>query len=191
MMNASKGITGIFSILVMMAAAAWFFLTESASPIVDQDTLNITPDHRFTSLEIEQFDKAGNRLHALKTPYAHHIPGEQNLWLKTPRIWVTEVDQPVWTIQSQEAIISDDGQEVVFRNQVEVQHGAFKNTPAGILKSEMISYSPKTHLASTPLKITWEQEDNTIQAIGMKANVAEHHVDLLHDARATYRPAHG
>ena len=190
-MNSTKGITGLFSILVIMAAAAWFFLTESAPPMLDQNVLNHSPDHRFTSLEIEQFDTAGNRLHALQTPYAHHIPGEKNLWLKTPRIWVTEANQPAWTIQSQEAVISDDGQEVVFKHQVEVEHGTFKNTPAGILKSEQISYFPKTQLASTPLKITWEQEDNTLEAMGMKANLAEHQVDLLHDARATYRPAHG
>ena len=190
-MNATKGITGLFSILVIMAAAAWFFLTDSSSTRLEQTTLNNTPDHRFTSLEIEQFDAEGNRLHALQTPYAHHIPGEKNLWLKTPRIWVTEADQPTWTIQSQEAVISDDGQDVVFKHQVEVEHSAFKNTPAGILKSEQLSYCPKTQLASTPLKITWEQEDNTLEAIGMKANLAEHQIDLLHNARATYRPAHG
>lgn len=190
-MNASKSITGIFSILTMMAAAAWFFLTESSVPRLDQSTLNNIPDHRFISLEIEQFDAVGHRLHALKTPYAHHIPSEQNLWLKTPRIWVTEADQPTWMIKSHEAIISDDGQEVVFKTQVEVEHGAFQHTPAGILKSEQMSYFPKTQLASTPLKITWEQEDNTLEAIGMNANLAEHHVDLLHDARATYRPTHG
>lgn len=190
-MNSSKGITGIFSILVIMAAAAWYFLTDASPQVVDQNVLNSSPDHRFTSLEIEQFDAAGNRLHALQTPYAHHIPGEQNLWLKTPRIWVTEANQPTWTIQSQEAIISDDGQEVVFKKQVEVEHNAFKNTPAGVLKSERLSYFPKTQLASTPLKITWEQDENTMEAIGMKADLAEHQVDLLHDARAIYRPAHG
>jgi len=190
-MNTNKGITGIFSILVIMAAAAWFFLTDSSSPMPDQNALNNTPDHRFTSLEIEQFDTMGHRLHALQTPYAQHIPSEKNLWLKTPHILVTETDQPTWSIQSQEAVITDDGQEVIFKKQVEVEHTAFKNTPAGVLKSEQISYFPKTQLANTPLKITWEQEDNILEAVGMKANLAEHQVDLLHNARATYRPAHG
>lgn len=190
-MNTSKGITGLFSVLVILAAAAWFFLTESPSAMLDPHALNNTPDHRFTLLEIEQFDDLGHRLHALQTPYAHHIPSEQNLWLKTPRIWVTETGQPSLTIQSKEAVILDDGHEVIFKKQVEIEHTAFKNTPAGILKSEQISYCPKTHIANTPLKITWQQEDNQIEATGMKANLAKHQIDLLHNARATYRPAHG
>ncbi|NCT57744.1 MAG: LPS export ABC transporter periplasmic protein LptC [Legionella sp.] len=190
-MNMSKASTWFFLALLIMAAAAWFFLTESPAALLDTHTLNNTPDHRFTSLEIEQFDALGHRLHALQTPYAHHIPSEQNLWLKTPRIWVTETNQPSWTIQSQEAVILDDGHEVIFKKQVEVEHTAFKNTPAGILKSEQISYFPKTQIAHTPLKITWQQEDNVLEAMGMQADLAEHHVDLLHDARATYRPAHG
>jgi len=190
-MNATQGITSVFSILVILATSAWYFLTESSSPTLDQQILNNTPDHRFILLKIEQFDIKGNRLHSLKTPYAHHIPSEQHLWLKTPRIWVTEAKQPTWTIQSKEAVISDDGQEVVFKNQVEIEHSAFKNTPPGVLKSEQMSYFPKTHIASTPLKIIWEQNENTLEALGMKANLAEHQVDLLHNTRAIYRPAHG
>jgi lipopolysaccharide export system protein LptC len=183
------GIFTLFSVITVLAASAWFFLTHSSKPFKAIDS-NI-PDHQFTSIHVEQFSKTGQPVYALNSPAAYHLPNEDKHYLTTPHILVTQTKQPAWTIQSKQATITSKGEEITFQNQVIIEHEAYKNTKAGVLKSEELHYFTKKKYASTPLLVTWEQEDKELQAIGMHADLISHHIELLEDVRVHYRPAHG
>ena len=185
----SLSVTVIFSALFIAAALAWFFLTSPESKHIKPD--EATSDHRFISLEIKQFTKTGARLYALRSPSVYHLPDEDEYHLNTPYIKVTEEQQPTWTIQSDEALITAKAEEIKFLRHVTMEHDAFEDQTAGILKTEAISYFPKQKQAKTPLAITWDQEDKHLEALGMQADLTQNQVELLQNVRARYRPAHG
>ena len=183
------GILTLFSVITVLATSAWFFLTHSSKPF--KAVADNIPDHHFTSLHVEQFSKTGLPVYDLNTPAAYHLPHEDIHYLTAPHILVTQVKQPAWTIQSERATITAKGEEITFQNHVVIKHEAYQTTKAGILKSEELHYFTKKKYASTPLLVTWEQDDKKLEAIGMHADLISHHIELLKDVRAHYRPAHG
>ncbi|MCH9755808.1 MAG: LPS export ABC transporter periplasmic protein LptC [Gammaproteobacteria bacterium] len=188
-MNATQNITTLFSILLLLAGTAWFVLTNV--PKVQLNLPTDTPEHRFTALEVQQFDKTGAQIYHLKSPSTYHMPDKDTHHLNTPHIFVTKANQPDWTIQAQKALVTPKALEIKFLDQVMIHHDAYEDQAAGVLKTEAISYFPKKKLAHTPLKITWDQDDNHLEAIGMQANLITHHIELLENIRGTYRPRHG
>ncbi|MDF1677962.1 MAG: LPS export ABC transporter periplasmic protein LptC [Legionellaceae bacterium] len=188
-MNATRSITTLFSILLLLATGAWFFLTNA--PHIKLVTPADTPEHRFTTIEIQQFDKTGRRVYHLTAPSSYHMPKEDTHYLITPRIFVTKANQPAWTIQSKTAIITPKAEEIKFLTNVNLHHAAYQDQAAGVIKTEALSYFPKKKYAHTPLDITWDQDSNHIEATGMQADLTTEHIELLENIRGTYRPHHG
>ncbi len=183
-MNATRAITTLFSILLLLASAAWFFLTNT--PKIKLITPANLPEHRFTTLEVQQFDKTGLPVYHLTSPATYHMPKKDTHHLRTPHILVTKPDQPILTIQSEEAIVMSKAQEIKFLKNVRAHHAAHQNQAEGLFKTEAISYFPKKKWIKTPLEIIWNQETNHLEATGMHANLITQQVDLLSQIKSTY-----
>ncbi|MDF1646501.1 MAG: LPS export ABC transporter periplasmic protein LptC [Legionellaceae bacterium] len=188
-MNTTRGITTLFAILLSLASVAWFFFTNA--PKIKLSTPTATTEHRFTALEIQQFDKTGQPVYRLQSPSTYHVSSEDTHYLDTPHIFVTKADQPTWTIHSKTALITAGAEEIKFLTDVNIHHEAYQEQAAGVLKTEAMSYFPKKKWAHTPLKISWDQGDNHMEAVGMQADLITHHIELLQNIRGTYRPRHG
>jgi LPS export ABC transporter protein LptC/lipopolysaccharide transport protein LptA len=183
-MNPTRVITTFFSILLLLASAAWFFLTNA--PQIKLVTPANLPEHRFTALKVQQFDKTGQPAYHLASPATYHIPNQDIHHLSTPHILVTQPHQPTLTIQSEKAIVTAKAQEIQFLNHVRAHHAAYQNQAAGVFKTEAITYFPKKKWIETPLEITWDQEKNHLEATGMQANLITQKVELLHQIKSTY-----
>ncbi len=180
----------LFTVLSLSATSAWLFLTDTSKPF-KRATKDI-PDNRFTSLHVEQFSKTGARVYTLDVPSAYHLPDTNMHYLTSPHIAITQVNQPTWNIQSLRASITPEGEEIIFQNNVVITHDAYENNKPGVFKTEELHYFTKKKHASTPLLVTWEQEDKDLKATGMQADLVSHRVELIKDVRAHFRPAaHG
>ncbi len=188
-MNTTRAITTLFYLLLLMASAAWFFLTNT--PKIKLKMPTNVHEHRFTTLEVQQFDKTGHQVYFLKSPATYHLSSEDTHHLTTPHIFVTKADQPAWNIHSEKAIVTSKAEEIKFLTDVNIHHSAYKEQAAGVLKTEAISYFPKKKWAHTPLEITWDQGNNHIEATGMQADLMTHQIELLENIHGTYRPQHG
>ncbi len=188
-MHVTRGITTTFSVLLLLASAAWFFFTHA--PKIKLTMPQDTPEHRFTALEVKQFDKTGQLTYFLQSPSTYHMSNEDTHYLNTPFIAVTKANQPAWHIQSETAVVTKNADEIKFLTDVTIHHEAYKTQAAGVIKTEAISYFPKEKSARTPLEITWDQGENHLEATGMQAELITHHIELLENIRGTYRPRHG
>ncbi len=183
-MNSSRAITTCFSALLLLAAGAWFFLTNA--PKIKLESPKDTTEHRFTTLQVQQFDKTGGLAYALSAPSTYHLPNEDTHHLNTPHIVVTKPNQPTWTIQSKKALVTSKAEEIQFLDQVEAHHTAYQKQAAGVFQTEAISYFPKKKLLKTPHKFTWDQASNHIESIGMQANLITQRIELLDAIKGTY-----
>lgn len=187
-MNTTRSIHLVFAALFMLATAAWFFLTDPPKLTLNKN--KEIPDHRFQTLHVQQFDQEGHIMYNLKAPSGYHLPGSDTFYITTPHVIVTKPKQPTWTIDAEKAVVTAKGQEIRLEKNVTVQHDAYKDQAAGLFKTEAITYFPKQKVASTPLKILWEQGENHMEAEGMDANLATRHIELHKNIQGTYRPAH-
>ncbi|MDX2346389.1 MAG: LPS export ABC transporter periplasmic protein LptC [Legionella sp.] len=184
-MNSTRAITTLFSILLLLAGAAWFFLTNT--PQIKLITPEHIREHRFTALEVQQFDKTGVIAYHLTSPNTYHMPSEDTHHLNTPHILVTKTNQPAWTIQSEEALVTPKAHEIKLLKHVRAHHSAYQKQAAGVFKTDAISYFPKKKWLETPHDITWDQADNHLEATGMQANLITQHVELLKNIKGTYK----
>jgi LPS export ABC transporter protein LptC len=184
-MHATRYITTLFAIILFAASAAWVLLT-NAPKIKLQLPADATA-HRFTALDVQQFDPTGQRIYHLTAPDTYHLANEDTHHLNHPMIFVTKANRPTWTIQSEEAVVTPKAEEIKFLRQVEAHHAAYQKHAAGVFKTEAVSYFPQKKWVHTPLFVSWDQADNHVEAIGMQANLTTQKIELLEKIEGTYQ----
>lgn len=101
-MNASKKASLFFLCLIALACMSGYFAQSTPEAKLDETQLALIPDHKITTLVMQQFDERGVLIQALKTPYLIHLPGENKHWLKTPQILIMKDHQSPLTIEAEE-----------------------------------------------------------------------------------------
>lgn len=187
-MYATRYITTLFAMLLIASTAAWVLLTNT--PKIKLQRPTDATEHRFTALDVQQFDKTGQRIYHLIAPSTHHVTKTDTHHLSTPLILVTKTSQPTWTIQSEEAIVTPKAEEIKFIRQVNAHHAAYQKHAAGVFKTEAISYFPQKKWVHTPHFVSWQQGNNHVEAIGMQANLATQKIELLEKIEGTYTLNH-
>ena len=62
------------------------------------------------------------------------------------------------------------------------------HTSESTISTEELTYFPKDKLATSALKVTYKQQNNQVEAVGMRAYLNDKRVQLLSQARGTYAP---
>ncbi len=190
-MNAAKQAAWLFIALLALAFSGWYFASSTAVIKLDKLTLSTSPDTIIKQLTVQQFDTHGKLSHYLKTPLLHHIPLDNTHQLTTPHIIIYQPNQPAWEISAKTATALYGGEQITFNNHVIVHQKQNKNRQESTFQTEELTYFPKTELATTPKEITFEQAGNVVHSTGMKAYLAQNHIQLLNNASGTYAPNHG
>jgi lipopolysaccharide export system protein LptC len=188
---ATRQATWLFLVIICMACSGWYF---AGNPIVvklDKLTLSTTADMMIHHLTVHQFDVQGQLAHDIYTPFMRHIPTNNTHLLNTPRIVISEQNQPKWEIHAQKATALYGGKQITFQQSVVVHQDKGKNNAESTFRTEEVTYFPKDKRAITALDVTLEQPGHQVQAKGMEAYLSEKHVKLLSQARGTYAPSHG
>jgi LPS export ABC transporter protein LptC len=183
-MNPTRATTIIFSILLLLAGTAWVLLTHT--PRLTFEKPKNLPEHRFTSLTIQMFDETGQPTYQLTSPKTYKIPNKDTHHLATPHILVTSPNQPVWTIESEEAMLTPATKTFRLQNNVRAQHAAYENQESGLFQTESLDYSAVTNTIETTHPITWDQGDNHLKAIGMAVALDTKNIILNQAIHATY-----
>lgn len=184
-MNPVRVISFAFLLLLIIAAASWFFL--ALIPNIEIKTNTDIPHHRFTDLTMQQFDKTGSIEYVLKTKDSHQLAGSETHYIHTPHVHIIKANQPDIIIDAKEALVLSKASQIKLQHDVIIQHMAYKNEAPGVIKTDSLNYFPKKKSASTKDKITWEQANNYIEATGLFANLISEEIELLHDISGHYK----
>ncbi len=190
-MNAAKQAGWLFLTILALAGSGWYFASSSPLLKLDNDTLSTTPDTIISELMIQQFNDKGEISHYLHTPVLYHIPLHNTHKLKTPHIIVTQLNHPSWEINAEHATAIGGGQEITFQSNVIIHQNKDEHREETTLKTEELTYFPKSQLATTPKDIQITQAKNIVKSTGMNAYLSENRVQLLSNARGTYAPNAG
>lgn len=191
-MNAAKQAVWLFSILLLLACSGWYFASTSTTTYkLDDKTLSVTTDTIIKELHVRQFNEQGQLANRLETPLLEHVPLNDTHLLDHPRIMITQENQSPWKIQSEQAVAVNGGEEITFIKNVLVHQNKGENNQESTLRTEKITYYPKTKKATTSLAVVFEQPGTVVKATGMNVYLDEKRVELLSRARGSYVPSHG
>lgn len=190
-MNAAKQAAWLFFVMIILACSGWYFASTDEVVKLDPLTLAQTPDYIIKNLAVRQFNSEGQLVNYLSTPEMISIPNDNTHWLKQPSIILNQEGQTPWKITSEKAQSINRGEKITFLKQVIIHQDKGKHNQESTFKSEALIYFPKKKYATTEKAITFEQAGSVIHAIGMNANLATKHVQLLNKTQASFEPNHG
>lgn len=183
-MKKLKTTSAIACLFFLFAWLGWPIKRDRPALQIHHSQLEFLPDQKITGLQVSFYNEQGQLTHQLQTPAMTHIPHEDTHRFKHPHIIISEPNQPVWEIHARQATALHQ-QQIIFKQNVRIQHHAFNQHPAGIIKTNSLSYFPRIKKAMTEEEITWIQAGNTIQSQGMTAYLDRQQIDL-NQAKAIY-----
>ena len=187
-MSAAKQAIWLFLALIGLSCSGWYFASSSTIVKLDETTLSTTPDMIVHTLTVRQFDANGLQVNYLQTPLLHHTQQNNTHWLKTPHVIIVNANQKTWDIQSKQALALHGGETITFTKEVIIHQKEDAHTSESTISTEELTYFPKDKLATSPLKVTYKQQNNQVEAVGMRAYLNDKRVQLLSQARGTYAP---
>ncbi len=188
-MNTTKQASWLFVLLIVLAVSGWYFAAQPMSHTLDDRSLATIPDVIITKLKVTQFDGKGQLANRLDTDKLKHMPKGDVKSFRCTQIIVAEADHPAWNIQSEKAKAVKGGESTIFTQKVVIHQNKGTNTQESTLRTEEITYFPKTKKAMTPLSVTFEQPGTVVHSIGMNAYLDEKKVELLKGVQGQYAPA--
>lgn len=190
-MNILKQTSWLIISLLILLYSGWYFAQRETIVRLDSEALSTTIDTTITKLTLSQFDESGQLLNRLQTPLVEHLPKGDVHFLQTPAILITQDNQTPWEINSLRAISYNNGERIVFKDNVVINQRSGKKNQDSTLKTEEVTYFPNEKKATSDLLVTFEQPGHFIQSKGMIAYLDEKRVELLHQARGSYEPNKG
>ncbi|KTD27821.1 MULTISPECIES: LPS export ABC transporter periplasmic protein LptC [Legionella] len=186
-MNAAKQAAWLFCLLVALACSGWYYASSRSVTRLDDTTLSNSPDMMITNLSVKQFDYNGKLTNFLLSPEVQHIPNNNMHFFASPRLALSEANQPAWEISAKQAQAIHGGERIIFTNDVLIHQNQGEHNQESTLKTEELTYLPKDKLATSETTVHFEQPGRTVHSEGIKVYLADKRVQLS-QARATFEP---
>lgn len=187
-MNADR-LSGWFPLLLLAALAGLTFWLDQAVrlPIVNGSReAHHDPDYIIDGLTGAKMNPSGKVAYTLSAERMTHYPDDERTQLSNPK-WVSlgQGDAPV-TITARQALVSANGDNVYFEDEVRVVRAASGTHSELVLETNFLHVIPDEHIARTdrPVKIT--DANTVVTAVGLELNSETRVLKLLSTVKGVY-----
>lgn len=175
-------------LLFLVAAIATWWLTG----ITPTEELQPRKAGRFPSSYAEQltvtsYDSAGIPRYKLLTPRLLNYEDTQTAELEKPLVWQYSPGHAPWRIRGEMALITGEGEEIVFPGPVFIDRQGSEKAPPYHIATSDLKVLTDTSYAETDQAIRIDSRDHWITAIGMQGWLQEPvRIKLLTQVRGRY-----
>ena len=117
-----------------------------------------------------------------------HYPDDDTTHLKRPRFVSYRSTQAPLTITSNEALVSGNGENVYFRDNVKVTRAAYADHSEMVMRTTFLHVIPDDSIAKTDRPVTITNAATVVEAVGLELNSETRILKLLSRVRGTYDP---
>jgi lipopolysaccharide export system protein LptC len=129
------------------------------------------PDYKLTNFSTSKTDKDGNPRYMLAAVEMAHYPDDDSTHLTRPRFTQYSATKPFTQIQGQRGMVTSDGDNVHFMDNVRVVRGATKQKGELTVLTDYLHIIPDQELVVTDRPVLIRQAPRTvIHATGMEYN---------------------
>jgi lipopolysaccharide export system protein LptC len=144
------------------------------------------PDYIVDNLSAVRTNDTGNAVYTLSASRMVHYPDDDTTFLTRPR-FVSHRSTPM-TITAREALVSSNGENVYFRDDVKVTRAANREQSEMVMRTTYLHVIPDDSIARTDRPVTITDAATVVDAIGLELNSETRVLKLLSRVRGTYDP---
>lgn len=145
------------------------------------------PDYKLSNFHTLKTDLAGNPRYMLAATEMVHYPDDDSTTLVRPRFTQYSATKPVTQIEGSRGLVTSDGENVYFMDNVKVVRGATAQKGEMTVLTNYLHIIPDQDLAMTDRQVSILQAPGTVvTAIGMEYNKKLGIVKLFKRVRAHY-----
>ncbi|HSQ03805.1 MAG TPA: LPS export ABC transporter periplasmic protein LptC [Burkholderiales bacterium] len=180
-----------FPLLLLGALAGLTFWLDRAVQLPEAagNALRHDPDYIVNQLSAVQMGADGRTKSTLTANKMLHYPDDDSTMLTMPR-WVSyEADAPPLTVTSLEGMVSSNGENIYFRDNVRVVRAAHGEHSELVLETSLLHVIPNRNIAQTDRPVRITDANTVVNAIGLELNSETHVLKLLSQVKGTYYEA--
>ena len=181
-------LTALLLVILLAIASGWIFESIDINPLLTKDKPRHEPDYFLKNFTATTMDDFGNPAYKIKAQRLEHYPDDNSMQLQKPLFAFYNNNKKAWTAQSNEAVIIDNSNIIHLKGNVilnQILNNKTNNTPI-VLTAEQLTIEAKRNIAHTKSKIKLKKGDNTIQAVGMRADMKKNRIEFLSRTRSHY-----
>jgi len=180
-------LTALLLIILLAIVSGWVFESIEKNPILTKKKLRHDPDYFLKNFTATTMDKSGKPAYKVKAAHLEHYPDNDSMKMQQPFFSFYEKNIKAWTVQANEAIVLQKKDQIHLKGHVILnQISLDKNKQAIRLTAEQLTIEPKRNIAHTRSGIKLYKGKNTIQAIGMRADMSKKRIEFLSKTRSHY-----
>jgi len=180
-------LTALLLVSFLAIISGWVFQSIENRPILTKEKLRHDPDYFLKNFTATTMNQKGQPAYQVKATQLKHFPDNDSMELQQPLFSFYENNIKTWTAQANEALVTQDNNKINLKGDVILSQvlSSDKNLPI-TLTAEQLTIEPKKNIAHTKSKIKLHRGNNTIQSVGMKANMNKNRIEFLSKTRSHY-----
>ncbi|MFN7087116.1 MAG: LPS export ABC transporter periplasmic protein LptC [Burkholderiales bacterium] len=171
---------------VLAALTYWLDYTVQPSAARRDGSGRHDPDYIIDRLSAQRMAADGNIKSTLLAEKMIHYPDDDTTYLQLPEFVSYGPDKPPLTITSREALISKDGNDIYFRNDVRVRRAPYGDRSELVLQTSYLHVVPDGNIATTDRPVIITDARTTVHAVGLELDGETRILRLQSRVRGTY-----
>jgi lipopolysaccharide export system protein LptC len=190
MIMIGERLTAWFPLLLLASLAALTFWLEQAvrlPTVTNDESRRHDPDYFIDGLSAVKMDPQGRVMYTLSAEKMVHFPDDDRTHLTQPRFVSVGLDgRPPVTITAEQALVSSNGENVYFEDNVRVVREPEGRQSRLVLETNFLHVTPDENVARTnrPVRIT--DANTVVDAVGLELNSDTRVLKLLSNVRGVY-----
>lgn len=144
------------------------------------------PDYIVDGLSAVRMAPDGSVKHALYAEKMVHYPDDDSTRLRLPRFVSYATAQAPVTITAREALVSSEGENIYFHDDVLVKRAPYANKSELVMRTSYLHVIPDDNIAKTDRAVIITDANTTVQAVGLELNSETQVLRLLSRVKGTY-----
>lgn len=180
--------TALLLIILLAIVSGWIFESIENTPLLTREKPRHDPDYFLKNFTATSMDESGKPTYKLKAQHLEHYPDDNSMKLDAPLFSFYANNIKNWTARADQAFFLQDSKIIHLKGNVVLHQILSKkknNTPM-TLTADQLTIEPEKNLAHTKSSIKLTQGLNTIQAIGMRADMNKNRIEFLSKTRSHY-----
>ena len=144
------------------------------------------PDYIVNGLSAVRMNTDGKIKHTLAAEKMVHYPDDDSTRLQSPRFVNYAAALAPVTITAREALVSSEGENIYFRNDVHVTRAPYAQKSQLEMRTSYLHVIPDDNLARTDRAVTITDANTIVTAVGLELNSETRVLKLLSRVKGTY-----
>jgi lipopolysaccharide export system protein LptC len=178
-----------FALLAGLAALTFWLdrVVQPAQP-PSQAAGRHDPDYIVDKLNAVRTNETGVVIYTLAAERMVHYPDDDTTVLTLPRFVSLRSKQAPVTITAREGLLSSNGENVYFKDDVKVTRAAYADRSEMVMRTTWLHIIPDDNVAKTDRPVTITDAATVVNAVGLEMNSDTRVLKLHSRIRGTYDP---